>query len=228
MDKGIEEFLKLHELFKSNGFSLYLVGGSVRDYLLGIPLTDLDAVTNAKPEVLKIFLKDANYKYAKYGSVSYVTPSGFKFDITTLRKEKAYKDSRHPGYIKFVHKLSTDVKRRDYTINGLYLDGNLKVIDYVHGQSDLKNKVLRMIGNPNKRLVQDPLRIIRALRFVADYDLTLDKKLESAIRNNIDLLEKLNEEKIKQDILKIKNQDKEKVSAIFDKFNIKHLYDVVE
>ena len=228
MDKGIEEFLKLHELFKSNGFSLYLVGGSVRDYLLGISLTDLDAVTNAKPEVLKIFLKDANYKYAKYGSVSYVTPSGFKFDITTLRKEKAYKDSRHPGYIKFVHKLSTDVKRRDYTINGLYLDGNLKVIDYVHGQSDLKNKVLRMIGNPNKRLVQDPLRIIRALRFVADYDLTLDKKLESAIRNNIDLLEKLNEEKIKQDILKIKNQDKEKVSAIFDKFNIKHLYDVIE
>ena len=228
MDKGIEEFLKLHELFKSNGFSLYLVGGSVRDYLLGIPLTDIDAVTNAKPEVLKIFLKDANYKYAKYGSVSYVTPSGFKFDITTLRKEKAYKDSRHPGYIKFVHKLSTDVKRRDYTINGLYLDGNLKVIDYVHGQSDLKNKVLRMIGNPNKRLVQDPLRIIRALRFVADYDLTLDKKLESAIRNNIDLLEKLNEEKIKQDILKIKNQDKEKVGAIFDKFNIKHLYDVVE
>lgn len=228
MDKGIEEFLKLHELFKSNGFSLYLVGGSVRDYLLGISLTDLDAVTNAKPEVLKIFLKDANYKYAKYGSVSYVTPSGFKFDITTLRKEKAYKDSRHPGYIKFVHKLSTDVKRRDYTINGLYLDGNLKVIDYVHGQNDLKNKVLRMIGNPNKRLAQDPLRIIRALRFVADYDLTLDKKLESAIRNNIDLLEKLNEEKIKQDILKIKNQDKEKVSAIFDKFNIKHLYDVVE
>ncbi len=228
MDKGIEEFLKLHELFKSNGFSLYLVGGSVRDYLLGISLTDLDAVTNAKPEVLKIFLKDANYKYAKYGSVSYVTPSGFKFDITTLRKEKAYKDSRHPGYIKFVHKLSTDVKRRDYTINGLYLDGNLKVIDYVHGQNDLKNKVLRMIGNPNKRLAQDPLRIIRALRFEADYDLTLDKKLESAIRNNIDLLEKLNEEKIKQDILKIKNQDKEKVSAIFDKFNIKHLYDVVE
>ena len=228
MDKGINEFLKLHELFKSNGFSLYLVGGSVRDYLLGKPLTDLDAVTNAKPEVLKIFLKDANYKYAKYGSVSYITPSGFKFDITTLRKEKAYKDSRHPGYIKFVHKLSTDVKRRDYTINGLYLDGNLKVIDYVHGQNDLKNKVLRMIGNPNKRLVEDPLRIIRALRFAADYDLTLDKKLESAIRNNIDLLEKLNEEKIKQDILKIKNQDKEKVGAIFDKFNIKHFYDVVE
>ena len=228
MDKGIGEFLKLHELFKSNGFSLYLVGGSVRDYLLGIPLTDLDAVTNAKPEVLKIFLEDANYKYAKYGSVSYVTPSGFKFDITTLRKEKAYKDSRHPGYIKFVHKLRTDVKRRDYTINGLYLDGNLKVIDYVHGQNDLTNKVLRMIGNPNKRLVQDPLRIIRALRFIADYDLTLDKKLESAIRNNIDLLEKLNEEKIKQDILKIKNQDKERVSAIFDKFNIKHFYDVVE
>lgn len=228
MDQGIKEFLELHKLFKSHGFSLYLVGGSVRDYLLGISLTDLDAVTDAKPEVMKIFLKEANFKFAKYGSVSYVSENGFKFDITTMRKEKAYKDSRHPGYIKFVHSLRTDVKRRDYSINGLYLDGNLKVIDYVHGQKDLGNRLLRMIGNPNKRIAQDPLRIIRALRFVVDYDLKLDQKLEAAIRNNIDLLEKLNAKKIKQDISKIKCQDQEKICSVFDNFNIKHLCDVVE
>ena len=228
MDKGISEFIKLHELFKTHGFSLYLVGGSVRDYLLGKPLMDLDAVTDAQPDVLKIFLKDANYTFAKYGSVSYVSEGGFKFDITTMRKEKRYRDSRHPGYIKFVHKLSTDVKRRDYTINGLYLNGNLKVIDYVHGQKDLKNKVLKMIGNPNKRLAEDPLRIIRALRFVIDYDLALDKKLEKAIRNNIDLLDKLNIEKIKQDLAKIKNQEQEAILNLLNDFGIQHLYDVVE
>ena len=228
MDKGIQAFLKLHSVFKAHGFSLYLVGGTVRDYLLGNPLTDLDAVTNAEPNVLKIFLKDANYTFAKYGSVSYMSPEGFKFDITTMRKEKAYKDSRHPGYIKFVRFLNIDVKRRDYTINGLYLDGNLKVIDYVHGQKDLRNRLLKMIGNPRKRIAEDPLRIIRALRFTVDYDLTIDSKLDKAIRDNIDLLCRLKVDKIKQDISKIKCQDKERVSAIFNNFNIKDYYDMVE
>ena len=228
MDKGISAFLKLHETFKSNGFKLYLVGGTVRDYLLGQPLSDLDAVTDAKPEVMRIFLKDADFTFAKYGSVSYVSSSGFKFDITTMRKEKRYKDSRHPGYIKFVKHRHIDVKRRDFTINALYLDKNLKVIDFVHGQKDLHNKILRMVGKPQKRIVEDPLRIIRALRFVIDYDLTLDPKLEETIRKNISLLDRLNGEKITQDLKKIKCVDKAKIVKILNNFNIKHLYDVIE
>lgn len=228
MDKSLTEFKKLHGLFKSNGFSLYLVGGTVRDYLLKKTLSDMDAVTDAKPDTMRLFLPNADFTFAKYGSISYVTDGGVKFDITTMRKEKAYRDSRHPGYIKFINKLKLDSKRRDFTINALYLDGDFKVIDYVKGQKDLSNHILRMVGSPKKRLKEDPLRIIRALRFVVDYDLSLDRKLEKEIRNNIDLLNKLNPEKIKQDIKKIKCSNQELFMKVFNDFGIKHLYDVVE
>lgn len=228
MNSKINEFKKLHDVFKTNGFSLYLVGGTVRDYLLDKELLDMDAVTDAKPDTMKLFLKDADYTFARFGSVSYKTASGLKFDITTMRKEKSYVDSRHPGYIKFVNKLRVDVKRRDFTINALYLDSNLKVIDLVGGQKDLKNRVLRMIGRPDKRLKEDPLRIIRALRFVIDYDLTIDKKLDKSMKKNIHLLDKLNRVKIEQDIKKIKCLEKEPIIKLFDNYGIKHLLEVVE
>ena len=228
MDKNLQEFKKLHDIFKTNGFSLYLVGGTVRDYLCQKELLDMDAVTDAKPETLKLFLPDADFTFSRFGSVSYKTSSGLKFDITTMRKEKAYVDSRHPGYIKFVNKLRTDVKRRDFTINALYLDYNLKVIDFVGGQKDLQNRILRMIGKPDKRLKEDPLRIIRALRFVIDYDLVMDKKLDKSIRKNIDLLNKLNPTKIEQDIKKIKNQNQDQIIKVFDNYGIKQYLEVVE
>lgn len=228
MNKNIEEFKKLHDIFQTNGFSLYLVGGTVRDYLSNKNLLDMDAVTNAKPDTMKLFLKDADYTFARFGFVSFKTESGLKFDIMTLRKEKAYVDLRHPGYIKFVNKLRIDVKRRDFTINALYLDNNLKVIDYVGGQKDLNNRVLRMVGRPDKRLKEDPLRIIRALRFVLDYDLTIDPKLDKSIRKNIGLLEKLNPVKIEQDIKKIKCQNQESIIKLFDDYGIKRYLEVVE
>lgn len=221
MDKNLEIFLKLNKLFSDHGHKLYLVGGTVRDYLLGLPLTDMDAVTDALPSEMKEFLPDANYTFERYGSVTIKLDKKVKFDITTLRKETSYEDSRHPSKIEFVMDLSIDVKRRDFTINGLYLDNNLQVIDYVGGEKDLKNKVLRMIGDPDLRLKEDPLRIIRAIRFASDFDLSLHSELESAIRNNINELQKLNKDKINQDLKKC-NPDKQSIVLQYlQKFNIK-------
>lgn len=221
MNKNLKLFLKLNKLFSEHGHKLFLVGGTVRDYLLGLPLTDMDAVTDALPSEMKEFLPEANYTFERFGSVSIKFDKKVKFDITTLRKETSYEDSRHPSKIEFVNDLSIDVNRRDFTINGLYLDSNLQVIDYVSGKKDLENKVLRMIGNPLIRLKEDPLRIIRAIRFASDFDLSLDSELESAIRNNINELQKLNKDKINQDLKKC-NPDKQSIVLQYlQKFNIK-------
>ena len=175
MDKKIEAYLSLDKLFSSHGFKLYLVGGTVRDYLLGLPLDDMDAVTDATPEEMKMFLPDANYRFEMFGSIN-LKVDDVKFDITTMREEDGYADARHPGKIKFVKELSKDVVRRDFTVNALYLDNNLKVIDLVDGQKDLKNKVLKTVGEADRRIKEDPLRILRAFRFVSDYDLSIDKE----------------------------------------------------
>ena len=227
MDQKLIEFLELNKLFEDNGFSLYMVGGTVRDYLMGLQLDDMDVVTDATPEDIKKFLPDASYVFARFGSVSYKTEKKVKFDITTLREEKGYEDARHPNKIHFVKDLSIDVKRRDFTVNALYMNSKLEVIDYVNGQEDLKNRTLRMVGNPDIRIKEDPLRIIRALRFSIDYKLNIDSELDTAIRNNISLLEKLNIEKIRQDIRKIKNKDSASISKLFEEYNIKHLLDVI-
>lgn len=227
MEKRIELFLKLHDLFSKSSFNLYMVGGTVRDYLLKLPLDDMDLVTDATPEEMESIIPDANYTFAKYGSVSYKIDD-IKFDITTLRKEDTYSDSRHPLQIKFVKDLAIDVKRRDFTINALYMDAHLRVIDLVDGLKDIKNRILRMVGNPDDRLKEDPLRIIRAIRFALDYSLAIDSELDKAMRDNISLLNNLNPEKIKQDIKKIKTKDKNIIVQKFANYNIKHLVDVIE
>ena len=221
MDSKINDYLKLNKLFEENGYKLYLVGGTVRDYLLGISLTDMDAVTNATPEEMKAFLKDANFTFAKYGSVTIKLDKKVKFDITTMRKETSYLDARHPSKIQFIKDLKVDVRRRDFTVNALYLDKDLKVIDYVDGQKDLENRLLRMVGDPKIRLKEDPLRIIRAIRFAVDYDLSLDEDLEQAIIDTKSELNNLNPEKIKQDLAKCKVTDRSIVLQYLEKFDIK-------
>lgn len=227
MENKLSIFQKFVELFDKNGYCFYLVGGTVRDYFLHKELTDMDAVTDATPEEMKNIIPDANFQFAKFGSVRYKYED-VKFDITTLRKEESYLDSRHPTKITFVKDLKEDVKRRDFTINGMYLSHDLKVIDLVGGQDDLKQGIIRMIGNPENRLKEDPLRIIRAIRFSLDFDFVIEDSLDKAIRNNIDLLNRLNIDKVREDIKKITCQDKEKIITKFSLYNIKHLLGVIE
>ena len=201
MDYKLEAFIKFAQLFESHGYQLYLVGGSVRDYLLGIPLTDMDVVTDATPEQEKEFLEGGEYTFEKYGSIRF-SYDGVKFDVTTLRKETGYIDSRHPSEVVFTNKLEEDVYRRDITINALYLSKDLKVIDFVDGQKDLKNKTIRMIGDPDKRFMEDPLRILRVLRFKIDFGFEIEKNTYQSLENNISLVDLLNQDKVKQEVNK--------------------------
>ena len=230
MDLRIKAFQELAGLFNEHGYRLYLVGGTVRDYLLKLPLDDMDAVSDATPEEIVSFLPNVDQTFARLGSLKYKNPDGIKFDITTLRKESGYLDSRHPSEIIFVKDLEIDYQRRDFTVNALYLDEKLNVIDYCNGQKDLENKILKMIGDPNVRLKEDPLRILRAVRFALMFNFKIDKALLKAMNDNFALLKNITDAKIRSELNKI---DYSKVNedykdALFQQFDIANLKGVVK
>ena len=148
-NKHIDAYLRLAKIFKGKGFNLYLVGGTVRDFLLHYPLTDMDVATDATPIQVLSFLNDADGTFQKFGVVKYIFEN-IKFDIATLRIESDYDDYRHPKKIKFVTDLKKDYVRRDFTINAIYLDNYFNVIDYCKGREDLNNKIIRFVGKPKK------------------------------------------------------------------------------
>lgn len=194
----IKEFDELKGVFNNNGFRLYVIGGTSRNYLMGLPLNDFDFVTDAKPEDIKKFL-EVDMTFSKFGSVKYDF-NGTKIDITTLRVESEYNDKRHPCKIEFVKDIESDYVRRDFTINAVYIDENYNIIDPTNnGISDIKNKVLRFIGDPLERIEEDPLRILRARRFSKIYGLKIDDETNKILDENIYLLDKINKDKIKEE-----------------------------
>ena len=132
----IEAFDFLKDLFRKNGFRLYVVGGTVRDFLLGKEITDLDFVTDATPEDELKFIPEGDFTFKKFGAVRYPF-KGKHIDITTLRQEGEYNDSRHPSNVIFVKDPKLDYVRRDFTVNAMYLDEDYNVIDFSTGQEDL-------------------------------------------------------------------------------------------
>lgn len=220
MDYKISLFQELADIFNKHSYQLFLVGGSTRDYLLNIPLTDMDLVTDATPEETKTFLDNADYTFERFGSVKFKYKD-VKFDLTTFRKEGGYVDSRHPNVVFFTKDIKEDYPRRDLTINALYLDKDLNVLDFVNGQKDLKNKVIRMVGDPTIRIKEDPLRIIRVYRFKLDLGFNVDNELEKVINENKELLVNIRKEKILEEIHKCHH--KEELKAILEKLDINNL-----
>ena len=198
-----ELFKFLDKVFKENGFSIFEVGGSVRDELLGLEVFDFDFATDATPEEMIKFLPDANDTFAKYGCIKYKGEHG-RAEITTFRIEESYDDFRHPNKICFVKSLNEDYKRRDFTINAIYKDINGKIYDPSRGVEDLKNKTLRFIGDPETRIKEDPLRILRAKRFASKLGFEIESESAKAMEKLAYLLEKLNPEKIKEEERKFK------------------------
>ena len=222
----IKEFQQLAQLFKSHGFNLFLTGGTVRDYLLNKELIDMDAVTDATPFEVISFLSNVDTTFAHLGSLKYKNENGIKFDITTLREESSYLDSRHPSKITFVKDLKIDYLRRDFTINAMYMDAELNLIDYSGGRQDLSNHILRMVGDPDTRLKEDPLRILRAIRFALMFNLVIEPSLYEAMRDRFYLLSNITDAKIRSEIDKIKEEDinlkyKKELLSEFDIANLR-------
>lgn len=186
--------LKLEE----KGFKAYIVGGFVRDYLLGIASYDVDIATNAQPKDIKEIFDLNSSTDDNYGSI-YFKDSLYNYDITTFRIEEKY-ENRKPIIYNYIDSLEEDVKRRDFTINSLYMDIEGNIIDLVDGQKDLEEKIIRVVGDIETKMVEDPLRILRAIRFSSILEFDLDSNLTNYIKRNKQLIRTLSYTRKKEEL----------------------------
>src|SRR5246127_4825983 len=184
------EATRIARTLRERGYSAYLVGGCVRDLLLGREPADYDVTTSATPqEVIRIFPQTYAVG-AQFGVVlvpvrkdtSEGERDNYAIEVATFRSDGAYSDGRHPDEVKFSNDARMDVQRRDFTINGLLMDPDTaQVLDYVSGREDLQRGVIRTIGEPHQRFAEDKLRMLRAVRFAARFGYTIDEKTFAAI-----------------------------------------------
>lgn len=219
----LKPFLSLANMFRKHGFQLWLVGGSVRDYLLQLPLLDVDAVTNATPQQMQLFLPEADHRFSQYGLMRLVYEA-YTFEITTLRMERDYKDYRHPSSITFVQTPKEDVIRRDFTMNGLYLTDQMEILDYVHGKEDIAKKIIRTIGNPYVRFSEDPLRILRAIRFHLQCRFEFENETKQALLDQMDLIDQLKPQKIDSELKKITALRHPETLEVLHRFHVPKAY----
>lgn len=180
--------------------NIYLVGGSSRDYLLTLKFFDFDFAIDKKAiDIYKNFI-DPNISFLKYGTID-LKYFNYPITITSFRKEISYLDHRHPQ-IEFTSDLNIDSIRRDFTINAIYIDKNLNIIDPQNGLKDLNERCIRLIGNIEKRIQEDPLRILRAYRFKDKLNFKIEKHLQTYIDENFSLLSLINFKKIEMELKK--------------------------
>ncbi len=175
-----EQALFLLQRLEDNGFEAYFVGGCVRDWLLDRPVHDIDICTNAQPcDTMRIF-PDHIPTGLKHGTIT-VKQGPFLYEVTTYRVEGGYTDHRRPSEVTFVSALEQDLARRDFTINALAMDKLDRLIDPFHGQADLDNRLIRAVGDPVQRFSEDALRIVRAVRFAAQLNFSIEEKTVQAL-----------------------------------------------
>ncbi|MGN1131938.1 MAG: CCA tRNA nucleotidyltransferase [Ruminococcus sp.] len=195
---------KIISMMESSGFECYVVGGCVRDMLMGITPKDYDLTTNAKPdEMLRIF---SDYKTfdngIKHGTVS-VIMDGEVYEITTYRIDGDYIDCRHPENVEFTSSLKEDLSRRDFTVNAMAYNPQEGLVDYFNGKRDVEYKAIRCVGDADLRFKEDALRILRALRFASVYNFSIEYNTFNAILENKKLLNNISKERIANEFTQI-------------------------
>lgn len=207
-----KEVKNIIQKLKKAGFEAYIVGGCVRDFLLGKKPKDWDITTNAEPEeIVKIF-PEGRYEN-KFGTVIVG-----EVEITTYRLEAEYNDKRHPDFVKFTARLEDDLGRRDFTVNAMAMDieSRIKkqelrgeaVVDPFGGQEDLAGKLIRAVGRPEERFSEDALRMLRAVRFACELDFQIEEKTAAAIKKLAENLKYISGERIRDELTKIVMSEK--------------------
>lgn len=201
MPKNVDTAINL---LQSAGFEAYAVGGCVRDSLLGKTPNDWDITTSAKPEDMKSVFADFHCidTGIKHGTVTVVI-DGEPLEITTFRLDGEYEDNRHPKSVTFTSDLGADLGRRDFTVNAMAYSKMTGTVDLFGGQNDLKNRIIRCVGDPDRRFNEDALRILRALRFASALDFEIEEKTAQSLLKNRALLGNISEERIAKELLKL-------------------------
>ncbi len=220
-----QEILEIFKKLQEKNFEAYLVGGCVRDLLLDKRPKDWDITTNAIPEKIQKLFKESIYEN-EFGTVGIKTESNDPtlkiVELTTFRKEGKYTDKRHPDEIKFAKTIEEDLSRRDFSINAMALKiqkstptprkgvgaptisvGEFKIIDPYEGKKDLKDKLIRAVGNPDERFQEDALRLMRTIRFACELNFEIEHNTLEAIKQNSRLLRFIAKERVRDEFIKI-------------------------
>ena len=199
------------DTLQKKGFEAFAVGGCVRDLLQGKEPKDWDITTNAKPEQIQELFSDHVYEN-DFGTVAVKTGSDSPIlaliEVTPYRIEGKYSDKRHPDQVRFADKLEEDLSRRDFTINALALCMEGDIVDQFGGQEDIKNKLVRTVGNPEDRFNEDALRMLRAVRFAAALGFSVESKTLEAIKKNTEWMRAISKERIRDELVKIIESDR--------------------
>ncbi len=219
-----EEVVSVVEKLRQAGFEAYIVGGCVRDLLLGYEPGDWDVTTSAKPEEIQKIFPDSFYANA-FLTVTVKTGSEIlvlkEIEVTTFRKEGRYTDKRHPDEVKPAQTLEEDLARRDFTVNAMVVEltnnqqlttNNFKIIDPFGGQKDLNTKLIRAVGTPEERFEEDALRMLRAVRFAGKFGFSIDEKTYSAITKNAGWLAAISKERLRDEFVKIVSNEHAKAT----------------
>ena len=198
----LDTALKFISAIENNGFKAYIVGGFVRDYVLGIESNDIDICTNAKPSDIRNIFKDSCLPSEDYGSVT-VYSKNIRFEVTTFRKEIKYINNRKPVEFVYIDDLLEDLKRRDFTINTLCMDKDKNIIDLLDGKKDITKMEINTVGDSISKFTEDSLRILRAVRFATILDFKLSDDVKKAIMSTKHLLKNLSYERKKEELDKI-------------------------
>jgi poly(A) polymerase len=191
------------QTLRATGHQAYLVGGCVRDILLKREPVDYDVATDATPDQVQKSFPNSLAVGARFGVVI-VTEGDEQVEVATFRSDVGYSDGRHPDQVVYAKSPEEDVRRRDFTINGLMLDpGNGQVLDFVEGRKDLQAGVIRAIGDPEKRFSEDKLRMLRAVRFAARFGYTIDPATSEAIRALAPQIHQVSAERIRDELTKL-------------------------
>ena len=195
----------IHTL-QAAGYEAYIVGGCVRDAVLGKIPDDWDITTSAKPTEVKSLFNRTIDTGIKHGTVT-VMFGKEGYEVTTYRVDGEYEDHRRPNAVTFTSSLIEDMKRRDFTINAMAYNDDEGIVDHFHGMEDIDSHIIRCVGNPKERFDEDALRILRALRFSAQLDFEIDGKTKEAIRNQAVFLKDISAERIQVELTKLLMSD---------------------
>lgn len=198
----LKDVEKIIEHLNSAGYEAYVVGGCVRDSIMEKTPHDWDICTSATPEVVKSLFSHTTDYGMKHGTIT-VFADKEGYEITTFRAETDYSDHRHPDTVEFVADLKSDLSRRDFTINALAYNNESQLIDMFNGLDDIRNQMIRCVGNADERFKEDALRILRALRFAATLGFDIEDKTSEAIHYNVHLLKYIAEERKRDELMKL-------------------------
>lgn len=192
------------EILCNSGHSAYIVGGAVRNLIMGIPVNDWDITTSALPEeTIQLFRDFRTIETGiKHGTVTVII-DGMSLEITTYRIEKGYSDNRHPDKVEFTDRVEDDLSRRDFTVNAIAYSPKNGLVDPFGGCEDITKKTIRCVGNPDKRFGEDALRILRALRFSSVLGFEIDRETAESIHQNKHLLKNISAERIFVELSKL-------------------------